>query len=293
MNNGANGGERKTSAWRSVVQSLRRAVGLGPTSRGQLIDDLAHAQQRGLLDQDALDTMQRVLQVAELRVRDVMIPRPRMVVVDRNASPESFLPILIESAHSRFPVIDGERDKVVGILLAKDVLRYFDESHRGTFNMRDMLRPAVYVPESKRLNVLLREFRASRNHMAIVVDEYGGVSGLVTIEDVLEQIVGQIEDEHDIDEEAEMVLERGDNEFVVKALLPLEDFNEYFGTAYDDSESDTIGGLVVKGFGHVPKRGETIQIDPMLFQVLNADSRRILLLKVRRVASDAQVTAAE
>jgi len=272
---------------KSAIQTLTRLLGGGPASRGQLVDVLTEAKQRGLLDSDALDTMQRVLQVHELRVRDVMIPRSRMVVVDRDAPPEEFLPILIESAHSRFPVIDGDRDKVVGILLAKDVLRYFDESHRGSFNMREMLRPAIFIPESKRLNVLLREFRASRNHIALVVDEYGGVSGLVTIEDVLEQIVGEIEDEHDVDEEADMILERGDGMYIVKALLPLEDFNEHFGTDYDSNENKTVGGLVIKSFAHVPKRGEYIVVEPMRFDVLNADSRRVHLVKVRRVKEEA------
>jgi len=238
------------------------------------------ARSAGLLDQETQDTIQRVLQVAELRVRDVMIPRSKMVVVDRSDSPEQFLPVLIESAHSRFPVVDGERDKVIGILLAKDVLRYFENGDTGSFNMRDMLRPAVFIPESKRLNVLLNEFRASRNHMAVVVDEYAGVAGLVTIEDVLEQIVGDIEDEHDIEEDADLILQRGENEYMVKALLPLEEFNEYFNTSYSDEEVDTLGGLVIQELGHVAKRGETVQIDQFHIEVLHSDSRRIYLLKV-------------
>lgn len=272
--------------WRRLCQVLRRVLGREPASRNDLLEIITEAQQRGLLDHDALDTIQRVLQVAELRVRDVMIPRSKMVVVDRSSSPEEFLPILVESAHSRFPVIDGDRDKIVGILLAKDVLRHFDESQRGSFNMRDMLRRAVFIPESKRLNVLLTEFRASRNHMAVVVDEYGGVAGLVTIEDVLEQIVGDIEDEHDIDEEADMILQRDDGEYIVKALLPLEDFNEHFDKAFDPDENDTVGGLVVKAFSHVPKRGESIIIDGLQIEVLHADTRRVHLLKVRKLESD-------
>ncbi len=272
--------------WRRLCQVLRRVLGREPASRNELLEIITEAQQRGLLDHDALDTIQRVLQVAELRVRDVMIPRSKMVVVDRNSSPEEFLPILVESAHSRFPVIDGDRDKIVGILLAKDVLRYFDESQRGSFNMRDMLRPAVFIPESKRLNVLLTEFRASRNHMAVVVDEYGGAAGLITIEDVLEQIVGDIEDEHDIDDEADMILQRDDGEYIVKALLPLEDFNDHFGKAFDPEGNDTVGGLVVKAFSHVPKRGESIAIDGLQFEVLHADTRRVHLLKVRKLESD-------
>ena len=245
---------------------------------------MQQAQQQGLLDHDALDTIQRVLQVSELQVRDIMIPRPRMVVVERDQSPKKFLPILIESAHSRFPVIDdGDRDKVVGVLLAKDMLNYFFEGGKGVFNVRDILRPAVFIPESKRLNVLLTEFRANRNHMAIVVDEYGGVAGLVTIEDVLEQIVGDIEDEHDIDEEEDMLLQRGENEFVAKALFPLEEFNHYFHTDFDIEENDTIGGLVVKSFGHVPQRGESILVDSIRFEILHADSRRVHLIRVNPV----------
>lgn len=258
------------------------------------MDVMRAAREEGVLDQDALDTIHRVLQVSELQVRDVMIPRSKMVVVERDSAPEAFLPILIESAHSRFPVIDdGDRDKVVGILLAKDVLSYFEEGQKGSFNMRETLRPAVFIPESKRLNILLTEFRANRNHMAVVVDEYGGVAGLVTIEDVLEQIVGEIEDEHDIDEEGDMVLQRGENEFVTKALLPLDEFNDYFQTDFDIEETDTIGGLVMKSFGHVPQRGESVTVDSFRFEVLNADSRRIHLLKVSRAEAPAQQAASE
>ncbi|MDJ0955682.1 MAG: transporter associated domain-containing protein [Arenicellales bacterium] len=269
--------------WHDFRSRVHRLFGYEPQSSQELVDVMQHAQQRGLLNQDELDTIQRVLQVSELRVRDIMIPRSKMVVVDKDHSPEQFLPILTESAHSRFPVIDGDRDKVVGILLAKDVLSYFDKDRKGSFNMREALRPAVFIPESKRLNVLLTEFRASRNHMAVVVDEYGGVAGLVTIEDVLEQIVGEIEDEHDIDEEGDMLLQRGENEFVTKALMPLDEFNEYFQTDFDIEENDTVGGLVVKSFGHVPQRGESVTVDAIQFEVLNADTRRVHLLKVSRV----------
>ena len=268
--------------WSRVSNWLRKSVGHQPQSARDLVDVMQGAQQRGLLDQEELDIIQRVLQVSEVRVRDVMIPRSQMVVVEKDSAPEAFLPILTNSAHSRFPVIDGDRDKIVGILLAKDVLGYFEQRVKGSFNMREVLRPAVFIPESKRLNVLLTEFRASRNHMAIVVDEYGGVSGLVTIEDVLEQIVGDIEDEHDIEEEGDMVFQHGENEFVAKALLPLEEFNAFFGTDFDVEENDTIGGLVVKGFGHVPHRGEKVTVGAYLFEVLHADSRRVHLLKVSK-----------
>jgi magnesium and cobalt transporter len=269
-----------TSWWAKLRRRLRRCLGGSPQTREEVLEFITRARDAGLLDHETQDTIQRVLQVAELRVRDIMIPRSKMVVVDRSDTPEQFLPVLIESAHSRFPVVDGERDKVIGILLAKDMLRYFEDREAGSFNMRDMLLPAVFIPESKRLNVLLNEFRASRNHMAVVVDEYAGVAGLVTIEDVLEQIVGDIEDEHDIEEEADMILQRGENEYIIKALLPLEEFNEYFHTGYSDEEVDTIGGLVIQQLGHVARRGETVQVDQFNIEVLHSDSRRIYLLKV-------------
>jgi len=276
-----NSDEPPSTRWWAVAwRRLRRCLGGSPSTREEVLEFVTKARGAGLVDQETQDTIQRVLQVAELRVRDIMIPRSKMVVVDRSDSPEQFLPILIDSAHSRFPVVDGERDKVIGILLAKDVLRYFENDEPGSFNMRDMLRPAVFIPESKRLNVLLNEFRSSRNHMAVVVDEYAGVAGLVTIEDVLEQIVGDIEDEHDIEEEADLILQRGENEYMIKALLPLEDFNEYFGSSYSDEEVDTFGGLVIQHLGHVAKRGETVQIDQFHVEVLHSDSRRIYLLKV-------------
>ncbi len=252
-----------------------------PATRDELLDTLRDAKTKQLLDQDALDTIERVIQVSDLRVQDVMIPRSQMVVVDRGATLDEMLPAIIESAHSRFPVVDGDRDKVVGILLAKDLLRFFDPAQRPQFNLREILRTAVFTPESKRLNVLLAEFRSSRNHMAIVVDEYGGVGGLVTIEDVLEQIVGDIEDEHDIDDDVGMVIERDEGDFIVKALYDLEDFDTRFGTHFDRTEVDTIGGLVVNRFGYVPKRGEKIEFDGLEIEVLHADSRRLHILRVR------------
>jgi magnesium and cobalt transporter len=211
-----------------------------------------------------------------------------MDVVDRNDSPETYLPAVIASGHSRFPMVDGDKDKVVGILLAKDLLRYFqlDKKRRAQFDLHDMLRPAVFVPESKRLNVLLREFKANRNHMAIVVDEYGGVAGLVTIEDVLEQIVGEIADEYDIDEDT-MIMPRENGEYVVKALTPLSDFNAHFKTSFSDESIDTIGGLVLTSLGHLPRRGERARIDGLQFEVLRADSRRVHLLKVSRASAPA------
>ena len=202
-----------------------------------------------------------------------------MVVVERDASLKDILPIITQSAHSRFPVVGDSKDEVIGILMAKDLLAYFINGRDQTFNVRDILRPVVFIPESKRLNVLLNEFRSSRNHMAIVVDEYGGAAGLVTIEDVLEQIVGEIIDEHDIDE-GTYIMKHSDANYTLKALLPIEDFNEYFGTDFSDDEFDTIGGLVMNAFGHLPKRGEVRDIGRYRFKVLHADSRRIHLLQL-------------
>lgn len=261
-----------------------------PHNNDELIELLRGANDRGVMDNDSFDTMQRVLQVADLRVRDVMIPRSLMVVLEKDHAPEQHLPTVIESAHSRFPVIDEDRDDVDGILLAKDLLRYFEPDSRRNFNLRDVLRPAVFIPESKRLNVLLAEFRANRNHMAIVVDEYGGTAGLVTIEDVLEQIVGNIEDEHDVDEDAVMITERGDNDFTVKALCPLDDFNERFGTQFDDEEFDTIAGWLMSVFGRMPKRGESVGKDGFVFEILHADARRLYLVRVTRVVDDSAVS---
>ncbi len=269
---------------RSFFDRLGHALLGEPNDREDLIRILRDAQERELIDRDALDMIEGVFQVSEMQVRDIMVPRAHMDVVDKNDTPEQYLPAVIETGHSRFPMVDGDKDKVVGILLAKDLLRYFHKERGAAFNVMDFLRPAVFVPESKRLNVLLREFRASRNHMAIVVDEYGGVAGLVTIEDVLEQIVGEIEDEYDFDAEDAMIVQRSNNEFVAKALTPIEDFNARFKTRLSDEENDTIGGLVMTTMGHLPKRGEKIEIDGFQFEILRADSRRVHLLKVIPIA---------
>ncbi len=267
------------SSSRSWFERLSFALLGEPKDREQLVELLRDAQQRELLDPEALAMIEGVLQVAEMQVRDIMVPRAQMAVVERDARMEAILPVVIESAHSRFPVIGDNRDEVVGILLAKDLLTYYGSEQNKEFNVRDILRPAVFIPESKRLNVLLKEFRASRNHMAIVVDEYGGVAGLVTIEDVLEQIVGEIVDEHDIEEDA-YIKKHNDNIYAVKALTPIEEFNQYFSSTFSDDEFDTIGGLVMHRFGRLPRRSEVISIDRFRFKVLNADSRRIHLLQV-------------
>lgn len=252
-----------------------------PATRAELVEVLRDAEERSLVDPDVLAMLEGVLQVAELQVRDIMVPRAQMVVIEEDQPPEAFLGAVIASGHSRFPVIDDGRDDVQGILLAKDLLAHFATPEHGPFDLRDAMRPIVFVPEAKRLNVLLREFRANHNHMAIVVDEYGGVSGLVTIEDVLEQIVGDIDDEHDVEEE-HYVKEHPDGEFSVNALMPIEDFNETFGTEFDDDEFDTVGGLVVRSFGHFPGRGEKAVIGDFDVEVLRADKRRVHLLRMRR-----------
>jgi magnesium and cobalt transporter len=270
---------------RSLLDRLSHALLGEPSSRDELIEVLRAAGRRDVIDPDSLDMIEGVFQVSEMKVRDIMVPRAQMDVVDKNTPPETYLPAIIKSGHSRFPMVDGDKDKVVGILLAKDLLRYFllDKRKRAQFPVLDMLRPAVFVPESKRLNVLLREFKANRNHMAIVVDEYGGVAGLVTIEDVIEQIIGEIADEYDIDEGA-LIMPRDNGEYVVKALTPIDDFNAHFQTGFSDDEVDTLGGLVLKAFGRLPRRGERTTIDGLQFEVLRADSRRVHLVKIARVA---------
>ncbi|WP_457667337.1 HlyC/CorC family transporter [Thiolapillus sp.] len=273
-----------TTLRRSVSRLLKPLVQTEPENREQLVQVLKQARNRHLMDSEALSMMEAVLQVSELRVRDIMIPRARMVVVERDKPVEELLPVIIESAHSRFPVIGDDRSEVVGILLAKDLLQYCGQDS-PSYNMRDVLRSAVFVPESKRLNVLLREFRLSRNHMAIVIDEYGGAAGLITIEDVLEQIVGEIEDEYDFDEGA-YILKRDENHYTAKAHTSIEDFNEFFGTEFDDDDYDTIGGMVVNALGHLPQRGETVEIDDFRFTVVRADSRKVRLLNIERRSNE-------
>jgi magnesium and cobalt transporter len=267
-----------THSKRTLLERISDFIMREPEDREQLIELLHSAHDRDLLDADALAMIEGVLQVSELQARDIMIPRSQMDVIDVAEPPDAFIPFVIQTAHSRFPVTSGNRDDVIGILLAKDLLRYY--AGEEEFNVREMLRPAVFIPESKPLNVLLKEFRKNRNHIAIVVDEYGGVAGLVTIEDVLEQIVGEIEDEYDFDEADDEILQDKSGAFRVKATTEIEDFNERFGTAYSDEEFDTIGGLVLKHFGRVPKRGEQVTVDNLTFQVLRADNRRLHLLEV-------------
>ncbi len=270
---------------RNWLDRLGQAFAAGPQDRDELVEVLRDAERRGLIDGDVLAIVEGALHVSELQVRDIMIPRSQMVVVRAEAPAEEYVQTVLESGHSRYPVVGDSRDEVEGILLAKDLLGYVADEGKP-LDLDDIMRPVVYIPQSKRLNVLLSEFRASRNHMAIVVDEYGGVAGLVTIEDVLEQIVGEIDDEHDDDEEG-YIRRLSNGEHVVKALTPIEDFNDYFDTSFSDEEFDTVGGLVIKGFGHLPKRGEDTTIEGMHFRVLRADKRRVHLLRVTARASEA------
>ena len=251
-----------------------------PEDRERLVEVLRASFDRNLIDADALAMIEGVLQVSEMQARDIMVPRAQMDVIDVRESPDQFIPMVIQTGHSRFPVIGENKDNVIGILLAKDLLHYY--AGEEEFNVRDMLRPAVFIPESKPLNVLLKEFRKNRNHMAVVADEYGGVAGLVTIEDVIEQIVGDIEDEYDYDDVEDNIVPEKGGLYRVKALTEVADFNTHFGTRFEDHEFDTIGGLIMSRFGRVPKRGEQVIIDNLTFKVLRADSRRLHLLQVAK-----------
>ncbi|ROH88540.1 CBS domain-containing protein [Pseudomethylobacillus aquaticus] len=267
----------------SWLERLSHLLLREPEDREQLVELLHSAYEKQLLDADALAMIEGVMQVSEMQVRDIMIPRSQMDVIDISDSPESFIPFVIEAAHSRFPVIEDNKDDIIGILLAKDLLRYYAGED---FDVRDMLRPAIFIPESKRLNVLLKEFRSNRNHIAIVVDEYGGVAGMVTIEDVLEQIVGDIEDEYDFDETEDNIIRDSQGRYRVKALTEIADFNAILGTRFSDEEFSTIGGLVVSKFAHLPKRGEQIVFDQLKCTVLRADSRRLHTILVEVLASE-------
>jgi magnesium and cobalt transporter len=267
---------------RSLLERVSSMLLREPEDRGQLVELLHGAFEKNLLDAEALSMIEGVMQVSEMQARDVMIPRSQMDMIDVAEEPDAFIPFVIETAHSRFPVYENGKDNVIGILLAKDLLRYY--ANADEFDVRDMLRPAVFVPEAKRLNVLLRDFKANRNHIAIVVDEYGGVAGLITIEDVLEQIVGDIEDEFDFDETEDNILPDKAGRFRVKAVTEIADFNEAFETHFSDEDFDTVGGLVINQFGRVPKRGESVTFNGFKFAVLRADSRMVHSLMVERLA---------
>jgi magnesium and cobalt transporter len=251
-----------------------------PQNRKDLLQLLRQAAERGLVDADALPMLEGVLEVGDLQVRDIMVPRAQMVFVRRDSEASRILPLVVESGHSRFPVMEEDRDDIVGILLAKDLLRLTTTQARERFNIREYMRPAVFVPESKRLNVLLKEFRRNRNHMAIVVDEYGGVSGLCTIEDVIEQIIGEIDDEFDVEDD-QNIRRDAERQFTVRGVTRITEFNEYFGARLSEAEGfDTIAGLIMKQLGRLPRRGESASIDGFEFRVLRADRRRIETLRV-------------
>ena len=269
----------QTGATGSWFRRLANSITGEPRDLDELAAILVEARERGLIDADVLQMLESVLEVSEIQVRDIMVPRSQMVVINRDEPVEKILPVVIESGHSRFPVVGEDRDEVQGILLAKDLLRFFVEDQPDDFDIKECLRPAVFIPESKRLNVLLKEFRVTHNHMAIVVDEYGGVSGLLTIEDVLEQIVGDIGDEYDVDE-SEGIRKEADRSWTVPALTRIEDFNQAFGTRFSDEEYDTIGGLILQELGRMPRRGEAVQIGGLELKVTRADRRRIETLRV-------------
>lgn len=272
----ANGSSQKSWAAR-----LLQVFAGEPKSREELVDLIQDAEERDLIDNDTKEMIEGVLDVAELKVRDIMIPRSQMVTIDINQPVADFLPIVIQSQHSRYPVVTDNKDHVEGILLAKDLLSYGFEYSNEPFTLSKVMRPAVIVPESKRVDVLLKEFRSNRYHMAIVVDEYGGVSGLVTIEDILEEIVGEIEDETDQNEDDKADIRRlSATRYSVKALTTIEDFNDYFNSQFNDDENDTIGGLVAHGFGHLPQPGEEITLQGFVFRITSADKRRIQQVQV-------------
>ena len=272
------------SSW---VERLSQFFTGEPKDRNDLMEILRDMQKRHIIDRDALSMIEGVLMVSELRVRDIMIPRAQMAVVNQDSILEEVFPLVIETAHSRFPVIGEDRSEVVGIMLAKDLLP-FALRHELQQPVKKVMRQALFVPESKRLNVMLREFRMRRQHMAIVIDEYGAAAGLVTIEDILEQIVGEIADEHDLEEE--FIFRRSKRVYTVKAVTPIDEFNDYFDSQFSDEDFDTIGGLIVHTLGHVPKKGEKVRLDRFEFEVLRADKRRVHLLKVKLLEPETQLS---
>lgn len=282
MSEDRNGSEAGDKTWLEKIALLFSSE---PHSRTDLEDVLSIAADNEVIDEDARSIMEGAMKVSDMQARDIMIPRAQMVVIKAESSLEEILPQIIRSAHSRYPVVGESPDDVLGILLAKDLLPQILNKNQGEFRIADLLRPTVVVPESKRLNVLLREFRENRNHMAIVIDEYGGVAGLVTIEDVLEEIVGDIEDETDAEED-QFIRKISDEDYFIKALTPIEDFNEHFKTAFSDEEFDTIGGLVIQAFGHMPARNEITTIDRFEFKVINADQRKIHSLRMRPLMAE-------
>ena len=272
---------------RSWLDKLSFFLSDRPSTKEELLERIRQAEEDQILDRESLDTIEGALQMSHMQVRDIMVPRPQMAVVKADQSTQEFMRTITETSHSRFPVIGESPDEVLGILLAKDLLPLAFAKQMDNFDLSSMLRKPIFVPESKRLSILLNEFRTNRYHMAIVLDEYGGVAGLVTIEDVLEQIVGEIEDETDAEEDDGNIRPFADNGFLVKALTSIDDFNEHFGTYYDETEFDTIGGIITQQFGHLPAKDESIQVGDLNFHILAADNRRIRLMQVNPISVDA------
>ncbi len=269
---------------RSWIEKIAHAFSSEPKTRDDLQQIVRVAHDNDVIDQDALNIVEGALQVADKQVREIMVPRPQMELIKAEQSLSEILPQIIESAHSRYPVIGESTDEVLGILLAKDLLPLVLSNNNDDFDITTLLRPATLVPESKRLNVLLRDFRENRRHMAIVIDEYGGVAGLVTIEDVLEEIVGEIEDEHD-DQPDTFIKQLASNDFIIKALTPIDEFNHYFKSQFSDEEFDTVGGLILQRFGHLPRRNEVAEVEGFRFKVINADGRQIHLLRMNAITA--------
>ena len=275
---------KKQYIYQKIFRFFLNLLTQEPPNREGLIEILRNAENRNLLDADALLMIEGALHVSETHVRDIMVPRVQMIIIDNNAKPEEILKSVVESGHSRFPVIGDSSDEIEGILLAKDLLNYYADPNKN-FDIKDVMRPTVFIPESKRLNVLLREFRMSRNHMAIVVDEYNGVAGLVTIEDVIEEIIGEIEDEHDHEDNEININPHDNNRYTIKALTPISEFNEFFNTEIPDNEYDTVGGFVINTFGYLPKRGEIIDFERFNIKILRADKRRVHLILFTQIDS--------
>ncbi|MCK5648279.1 MAG: CBS domain-containing protein [Gammaproteobacteria bacterium] len=277
----------RTSTLKSRSRELLKRIGhvlIGEISdKSRLMEILRDVQLRNVISRETLSMIEGVMEVTDMQVREVMVPRSQMKVIDKDASADDILACIIKSAHSRFPVIGDNRDDVEGIILAKDMLNFFAKEAHHTLDLKQYMRPAVFIPESKRLNVLLRDFRTNRNHMAVVVDEYGGVAGLVTIEDVLEEIVGEIEDEHDLEEDSNITA-HGEAVYTVQALTEIDEFNDFFKADFRNDKFDTIGGIIMNAFGHMPQRGEEIERGNFRFKVSRADHRRIHSLRVIRVA---------
>lgn len=273
---------------RSWLERINQFFSSGPTSREELKELIRSLKDRDVIDHATHGIIEGGLQVAQMQARDVMIPRSQMIAIRANSSPKDFLPTIIECAHSRFPVLGDDPDEIIGVLLAKDLLPLILEPAKmERFVIKDLLRTALVIPESKRLDSLLRDFRASRNHMAVVVNEYGGIAGLITIEDVLEQIVGEIDDEHDVDDDY-LIKDLGNDEFTIKALTPVEEFNQHFGSELSDDEFDTIGGLVLQRFGRLPARDESVTFGGFCFTVLSADGRTVRLLRVSPATEESE-----